>query len=159
VATNPRLSPRKTRFCLLQKIRVLQYFGNRCSKCLPLPWMHNRWGGGGCCPIIVTTHVHIAERQCNVAHQSSCLFSTPPAEGYRQFESSKSLSFVTVASRIDVDMRFLTRCGVTGLIMRLWRKIAGYPVCFPPKETHSFPDKFPTITGRSKAVKSAKITW
>jgi len=76
-------------------------------------------GGGGCRPIIVTTHVHIAGRQCNVAHQPSCLLATLPAEGYRQFEGSKSLSFLTVASRIDVDVAFLTRYDVTGLIMRL----------------------------------------
>jgi hypothetical protein len=67
----------------------------------------------------VPTHVNIAERQFNVVHQPSCLLATLPAEVYRQFEGSKSLSFLTVASRIDVDVAFLTRYDVTGLIMRL----------------------------------------
>ena len=77
-----------------------------------------KWGE---CPIIVTAHVHIPERHCNVAHQPLCLFATLPAEVYgkRYFHSSKSLSFVTVASRIEVDVTFLTRYDVTSLIMRL----------------------------------------
>jgi hypothetical protein len=38
--------------------------------------------GGGA--IILTAHVHIPERQRNVAHQPLCLFATLPAEVYRQ---------------------------------------------------------------------------
>jgi hypothetical protein len=44
--------------------------------------------GGGGCPIIVTAHVHISERQC-MSPISRCLFATLPAEGYRQAQFSK----------------------------------------------------------------------
>ena len=62
-----------------------------------------------------------SERQFNVARQPLCLHVTLPAGGYRQaqFSNSKSLSFVTVASRIHVGVTFLTRYDVTSLIMRL----------------------------------------
>jgi hypothetical protein len=48
----------------------------------------NGLGGGGC-RIIVTAHVHIPERLCNVAYQPLCLVATLPAEGYRQAQFSK----------------------------------------------------------------------